>query len=68
MAPGDQEPSVVISVPCPLCGRAAEPDPACARCAGHGIELLRVDAEEAVRQRSAGKSPRPDTGPARREH
>ena len=60
MSPDEQVPHVIISIPCPLCEVAAEPDPSCVRCDGHGIELQRVLPEEAVRRRAAGKPPRPD--------
>lgn len=55
----DDSPRVVISLPCPFCGAAAEPDPACAACDGRGIVLRRVPPEQAARDRSAGTPPRP---------
>ena len=59
----DGIPRVVISLPCPACPDAAEPDPACPECDGAGIVLRRVEPEEAARSRTRAKPPRPDIGP-----
>lgn len=59
-------PSVVVSLPCPVCGTRAEPDDDCTTCAGDGIVLRRVPAAEAGRPteelRTLGEAWPPDRG------